>query len=219
MGGYAVTLTSDNPTNLTADFGFGTRTDPGPEDPILTVAKTDNKTSVKPGDTLTYQITVTNIAPDSMASENVVVTDLLPDGLNYVSSSHSGVYDPDTHSVTWTIPLVAYGSPVILSVDAKVKSDIDKNITRITNLVTLDHSDCNLTGSLCLDDDTNSINHPPVPPTPPGTNPPTPPLPPNTGVSLQKASMLLVTILVLGGIVAVGTNRAMKLRRKNGLDA
>ena len=74
------------------------------------VMKTDNRKDVKPGDTLTYHITVTNTGDQDAAA--VQVTDPFPAKLSFVSCQ------PDcTHSqagiLNWTIPLAAHTSKTL----------------------------------------------------------------------------------------------------------
>ena len=46
---------------------------------------------------------------------HVVVVDRLDKGLKYVSSSHNGVYDEASHTVTWVVDIAA-GSSLDLTV-------------------------------------------------------------------------------------------------------
>ena len=68
-------------------------------DPVLTVTKSADSSSVKVGDRITYTITVRNDGEGT--ATNVEVTDTLPTGVTYVSSD--GSYDTDTRTVTWTV--------------------------------------------------------------------------------------------------------------------
>ncbi len=54
-------------------------------DPDLQITKSDGVTNVSPGDTLTYDIAVTNVG--SQATTGVTVTDMLPPGVTFVSCS------------------------------------------------------------------------------------------------------------------------------------
>ena len=71
--------------------------------PDLQVVKTADKIRAKPGENLTYSITVSNIGDANHTGSNYTVTDYLPAGLNYVLSSPSGTYNSSAHSVTWTL--------------------------------------------------------------------------------------------------------------------
>ena len=67
------------------------------------------------GDTVTYTVTVTNNGV--VDAKQVVVVDHLNKGLKYVSSSHNGVYDEASHTVTWVVDIAA-GSSLDLTVTA-----------------------------------------------------------------------------------------------------
>ena len=67
------------------------------------------------GDTVTYTVTVTNNGV--VDAKQVVVRDILDKGLKYVSSSHNGVYDEASHTVTWVVDIAA-GSSLDLTVTA-----------------------------------------------------------------------------------------------------
>ena len=67
------------------------------------------------GDSIDYTITVNNIGKTD--AKHVVVVDRLDKGLKYVSSSHNGVYDEASHTVTWVVDIAA-GSSLDLTVTA-----------------------------------------------------------------------------------------------------
>ena len=67
------------------------------------------------GDSIDYTITVNNIGKAD--AKHVVVVDRLDKGLKYVSSSHNGVYDEASHTVTWVVD-IATGSSLDLTVTA-----------------------------------------------------------------------------------------------------
>ena len=70
------------------------------------------------GDGIDYTITVNNIGKAD--AKHVVVVDRLDKGLKYVSSSHNGVYDAATHTVTWVVDIAA-GSSLDLTVTASAE--------------------------------------------------------------------------------------------------
>ena len=70
------------------------------------------------GDSIDYTITVNNIGKAD--AKHVVVVDRLDKGLKYVSSSHDGVYDEATHTVTWVVDIAA-GSSLDLTVTASAE--------------------------------------------------------------------------------------------------
>ena len=67
------------------------------------------------GDSIDYTITVNNLGKAD--AKHVVVVDRLDKGLKYVSSSHNGVYDESSHTVTWVVDIAA-GSSLDLTVTA-----------------------------------------------------------------------------------------------------
>ena len=70
------------------------------------------------GDSIDYTITVNNIGKAD--AKHVVVVDRLDKGLKYVSSSHNGVYDEASHTVTWVVDIGA-GSSLDLTVTASAE--------------------------------------------------------------------------------------------------
>ncbi|WP_123907081.1 gliding motility-associated C-terminal domain-containing protein, partial [Flavobacterium johnsoniae] len=71
------------------------------------------------GDKVTFTITVNNVGEGSFI--NTIVSELLPSGYDLVSSSTTGgTYDPATG--LWTIPTLASGQSVVLTVVAEVLS-------------------------------------------------------------------------------------------------
>ena len=70
------------------------------------------------GDSIDYTITVNNLGKAD--AKHVVVVDRLDKGLKYVSSSHNGVYDEASHTVTWVVDIAA-GSSLDLTVTASAE--------------------------------------------------------------------------------------------------
>jgi uncharacterized repeat protein (TIGR01451 family) len=100
---------------------------------VLTLQKTDNRSTANPGETLTYTITVQNHS--ATQATNVQVTDMLPNQLQSVSASDGGSVNGQT--VTWnnlTVP--AYGQKT-LTVQAQVapncQAGVLVNSARITS--------------------------------------------------------------------------------------
>ena len=83
--------------------------------PEIIPSKDANNKAPNFGDSINYTITVNNIGKAD--AKNVVVVDHLAKGLKYISSSHNGVYDAATHTVTWVIDIAA-GSSLDLTVTA-----------------------------------------------------------------------------------------------------
>jgi len=88
----------------------------------LTLAKTVDKTSASPNDTLTYTITYTNTGQSALT--DVQLTDQIPDGTDYVvdSVSTGGTYNPSTFTLTWDIGNLAAGSSGTASFKVKIAS-------------------------------------------------------------------------------------------------
>ncbi|MDD5041680.1 MAG: hypothetical protein PHX87_04730 [Candidatus Peribacteraceae bacterium] len=97
--------------------------------PTFSITKTDGRSTVLPGESLTYQITVTNTS--ATTASNVQVTDALPGGVTYVTSSDSGVLNGAT--VLWTLPSLAAGVSKTLIVIVTVPSTAS-NGTIYTNI-------------------------------------------------------------------------------------
>ena len=66
--------------------------------PVLTIAKSDGRTTVVPGQTLSYTITVTNTS--TVDATNVTVTDSLPASTTFTAADNGGSHS--TGNVTWT---------------------------------------------------------------------------------------------------------------------
>lgn len=74
------------------------------------------------GDTVTFDIVVTNSASSTVPATDVVVTDTLPTGMEFSSASDSGVEDPEG-TVTWTIDSIATNSSVTLELVVTITED------------------------------------------------------------------------------------------------
>ena len=83
--------------------------------PEITPIKKVENTVPNFGEEVTYFISVFNSA--IVDAKQVVVVDHLDKGLKYVSSSHNGVYDEASHTVTWVVDIAA-GSSLDLTVTA-----------------------------------------------------------------------------------------------------
>ena len=118
---------------------------PGQSD-VYTTGKTPNKTNVKPGDTVTYTITVGNRAGATKAAEGVVVTDVLPEGMtfaNNVSENNSAAahftYTAATRTLKLTPPAIEPGDSVTYKFDVVI--DDGQEGTTIVNKATIDPGD------------------------------------------------------------------------------
>ncbi|MEM9365755.1 MAG: hypothetical protein AAGD07_07145 [Planctomycetota bacterium] len=81
--------------------------DLSPNEVDLGVEKIADDDVFQPGIELNYEITVTNDASSPTAATDVIVVDPLSPDVVFVSASDDGVYDPDEHTVTWTISEIA----------------------------------------------------------------------------------------------------------------
>ena len=86
------------------------------------------------GDTVTYQISVTNDGPD--AATNVSLTDLLPAGLTATANNGTGVVGGayDASSGLWSIGTLASGATATLTLEGTV--DVGEGGNTITNITT-----------------------------------------------------------------------------------
>ena len=82
-------------------------------------------TGVYVGDTLTYTVSYKNTESDPAT---VTITDPLDKGLDFVSADNNGVYDQDTHTITWTIPDVAAGAEGTVSFKATVNASAEQKV-------------------------------------------------------------------------------------------
>ncbi|MFR5072596.1 MAG: isopeptide-forming domain-containing fimbrial protein [Bianqueaceae bacterium] len=100
----------------------------------LTVEKTVNSTgSVKPGETVTYTIKVTNNTGKALA--DITVSEKLDPNLTFVSADPAGQYNAETG--IWTIPSLAYGNTATLTIQAAVNSGVaHKTVIKNTAIIT-----------------------------------------------------------------------------------
>jgi uncharacterized repeat protein (TIGR01451 family) len=114
-------VTDPNPNNNTA-----TDTDPLTPTADLSIAKTNNVTSVVPGTTTTYTITVSNAGPSTVSS--VTVIDTLPGALlNPVFTPSTGTYN--SVSGAWTGLSLATGQSVTMTLTGTVSPTATGSIT------------------------------------------------------------------------------------------
>jgi uncharacterized repeat protein (TIGR01451 family) len=103
----------------------------------LGLSKTDalNGACAYRGDSLTYVISYDN-SPNPWEAHNVVLVDSLPQGMEFISASQGGLYDPAGRSVTWAIATLAPGESGSEEVAVRVKASpatTVKNKCRITS--------------------------------------------------------------------------------------
>jgi uncharacterized repeat protein (TIGR01451 family) len=101
----------------------------------LSVTKAVDKASPNFGDVVTFTLSVTNTGPD--AATNVTVSDPLTSGLQYVSDSSAGSYNPATG--VWTVGNIPNGATATLSITARVLTT--QPVTNVVQVVSLDQYD------------------------------------------------------------------------------
>jgi uncharacterized repeat protein (TIGR01451 family) len=93
---------------------------------VLSIKKTTDKSKYNVGNSVVYNIDVTNNGPDT--ATNLIVTDTLPEGLNFVSSTKGGVWDPATRTITWNLDKLASGAHFIATVTATIEAQGGKTL-------------------------------------------------------------------------------------------
>ncbi len=89
----------------------------------LSIYKTDNRTTAAIGDTLSYQIILTNTS--SVAATGVTVSDSVPYGLTILTVSNGGTINGQ--NVTWTNLTVPANGSLTITLNAQVRSDVSNN--------------------------------------------------------------------------------------------
>ncbi len=106
----------------------------------LAVTKIVSNPTPNPGDTIQYQIAVSNGGPDD--ATNVAVTDLLPAGVTYSTHTASqGTYDPGTG--LWAVGDLANGATATLTITATVDAGASGTIINTAQITAADQGDPN----------------------------------------------------------------------------
>ena len=96
--------------------------------PEITPKKDVNNTAPNFGENVAYTIVVSN---DGISdAKQVVITDTLAKGLKFLGANYNGVYDENTHTVTWTLDIDS-GKTVELKVNVTVE-DYGVLVNRVT---------------------------------------------------------------------------------------
>ena len=96
--------------------------------PEITPKKDVNNTTPNFGENVAYIIVVSN---DGISdAKQVVITDTLAKGLKFLGANYNGVYDENTHTVTWTLDIDS-GKTVELKVNVTVE-DYGVLVNRVT---------------------------------------------------------------------------------------
>ena len=109
-----------------------TDTDTLAASPDYVITIDDGQTEVRPGDVLTYQLSVSN--QGNQDGTGVVVTDHFPPAiLQDVVASNGGVVDQNAGTITWTIGNLPVNGSIALTVTAKVRPIIDTSTNEFTH--------------------------------------------------------------------------------------
>ena len=125
---------ADGNITITAQWTKDTPLAPETDWDKLTVEKTVTAAGfVKPGETVTYTISVTNNTGTALT--DITVSEKLDENLTFVSADPAGQYNAE-HGV-WTIPSLANGKTATLTVKAAVNSGAaDKTVIKNTATIT-----------------------------------------------------------------------------------
>jgi len=104
----------------------------------LRVTKTDNQTTVEPGETYTYTISVYNYG--SQPANNIIITDTLPNTLNYITDTMGVEVQESGNIFVWetTEDLAAAGTTVPVKdfyLQVRVDNTLPSSTTSIVNSV------------------------------------------------------------------------------------
>ena len=86
--------------------------------PNLVIAKSDGRSEVQEGDTVTFTLAYSNAG--NIGVTNVVITDALVENLTFAWSTPVGSYDPAAKTITWSIGTLPVDGPHYLTVVATV---------------------------------------------------------------------------------------------------
>jgi uncharacterized repeat protein (TIGR01451 family) len=116
----------------------------------LRIWKVVSSDIAKASDTLSYQISLSNISYSR--AESVLVTDRLPDELIYLSSSPVGTYDELTHTVSWHENSIPAREIYQYRIIVKIRPDVLPGTRHIENIAITKWS----TGEASSENDWNS---------------------------------------------------------------
>ena len=106
------------------------------EQPEFMVEKTDHRSLAQPGETLTYEITVTNVS--AIDGTDIEIIDVLPDYVTFVSADRGGIFN--NGSVTWIADINAF-SEEVFEVVVTINQDVQNN-TYLLNNVCITNGPC-----------------------------------------------------------------------------
>ena len=113
--------------------------------PDLAVSKDDGRTTVRPGETLTYTLTISNVGTQSAAG--ALITDTLPLHTTFITASDGA--SVSGRVVTWPTFDLAAGAKVNRTLSVRVDDPLPAGVDLITNTVTVgpDRTPANNTAS------------------------------------------------------------------------
>lgn len=87
--------------------------------------KTSESVKAKPGDTITYYLTLSNDESAQAAAQDVAIADDIPEGMVYVEGSATGDATVSNGTVRWSIGKVNAGQSVLVSYKASIPEDAE----------------------------------------------------------------------------------------------
>ena len=87
--------------------------------------KTSESVKARPGDTITYYLTLTNDESSESAAKDVDIVDDIPQGMKYVEGSAVGDATVSNGSVRWRIGSLKAGQSVLVSYQASIPEDAE----------------------------------------------------------------------------------------------
>lgn len=123
--------------------------------PDLTIVKSDGNTQVQAGDLITYTIAYSNTG--NQAATGVRITDTLLAGIDYLASTPGGLYAAGAGTITWNIGALPVNEMHMLTVTARVKTEVQPGAVVANNVVIADDgangADINPAGNTFTDSD------------------------------------------------------------------
>lgn len=115
---------SDNTVRAQEFQVFGQPAAVPSKDPVVLVTMAAPARAAR-GSEIAYDISYNNLGPH--ASANAVITDVLPAGLDFVSASHGGVYNPTTRKVVWKLGTVPLNGTNTIRLVARIRTTVPAN--------------------------------------------------------------------------------------------
>jgi len=138
----SVTLTSKETPRTTAGVSAVTMHNALNLTKSIVGAEDDQVAGVDVNDPVTYTICFDNNDNDFPVTD-VSIVDILPDEVSFVAAGEGkayGAYDPNTHTFTWSYPLLKPGASVCLGLVVRVNPDVTPGTT-ITNSAIIDSNE------------------------------------------------------------------------------